>query len=277
MRRFALLLLAFGLSSCTFQGGGLSPFNAAPAAPAELDLDVPYVPTPRPVVEAMLDLAALTPQDYLIDLGSGDGRIVVAAARRGARALGVDIDPARVSEGYAAAQLADVGQRTAFRRQDVFDTPLGEATIVTAYLLPAINLRLRPRLLTELRPGTRVVTHAFAMGDWQPDEQRVIDGRNIYLWIVPAVVGGVWTLTDGGAPMTLTIDQRFQRATGTLAAAGRTLVLRDVSLRGTRFAFTVDGPSGSRTYRGLVEGDAITPDPASGPSNWRARRAAEQP
>ena len=276
MRRFAPLLLAM-LASCTFQGGGIAPFNPAPVAPAEPDLDVPYVPTPRPVVEAMLDLAELTPRDYLIDLGSGDGRIVVAAARRGARALGVDIDPARVSEGYAAAQLAEVGQRTSFRRQDIFDTPIREANVVTTYLLPAINLRLRPRLLTELRPGTRVVTHAFAMGDWQPDAHRIVDGRNIYLWIVPAVVGGVWTLTDGGAAMTLTVDQRFQRATGTLGDGGRTMVLRDVSLRGNRFAFTVDTPRGPRGYAGLVEGDAIMPDPSAGPAGWRARRAAEQP
>lgn len=273
MHRFAPLLLA-ALASCTFQGGGLAPFNPAPVAPAEPDLDVPYVPTPRPVVEAMLDLAALTPSDYLIDLGSGDGRIVVAAARRGARALGVDIDPTRVSEGYAAAQLADVGQRTSFRRQDIFETPLREANVVTAYLLPAINLRLRPRLLTELRPGTRVVTHAFTMGDWQPDEHRVIDGRNIYLWIVPAVVEGVWTLTDGGATITLTLDQRFQQATGTLSAGGRTIALRDVSLRGSHFSVTIDMPSGPRTYRGVVEGDSILPD---GPGTWRIRRAAEQP
>lgn len=277
MRRFTSLLLAAALSACTFQGTGIAPFNPAPVAPAELDLDVPYVPTPRPVVEAMLDLAELTPNDYLIDLGSGDGRIVVAAARRGARALGVDIDPARVSEGYAAAQFAEVSPRTSFRRQDIFETPLREATVVTAYLLPAINLRLRPRLLTELRPGTRVVTHAFAMGDWQPDAHRVIDGRNIYLWIVPAVVGGGWTLTDGGATMALTLDQRFQRVTGTLTGGGRTMALRDVVLDGARFAFTVDTPSGPRTWRGIVEGDTIAPDPAAGPAGWRIRRAAEQP
>ena len=276
MRRSVPFLLAMALTSCTFEGGGLAPFHPAAVAPAEPDLDVPYVPTPRPVVEAMLDLAALTPSDYLIDLGSGDGRIVVAAARRGARALGVDIDPARVSEGYAAAQLADVGTRASFRRQDIFDTPIREASVVAAYLLPAINLRLRPRLLTELRPGTRVVTHAFTMGDWQPDEHRVIDGRNIYLWIVPAVVGGAWTLTDGGATMTLSLDQRFQRVTGTLSGGGRTMALRDVSLRGNRFAFTVDMSSGPRSYRGLVEGDSILPDPAS-PAAWRMRRASEQP
>jgi hypothetical protein len=114
------------------------------------------------------------------------------------------------------------------------------------------------------------------MGDWQPDEHRVIDGRNIYLWIVPAVVGGAWTLTDGGATTTLTLDQRFQRVTGTLSGGGRTMALRDANLRGPQFAFTVDTPGGPRTYRGIVEGDTIIPDPA-GSAGWRARRAAEQP
>jgi hypothetical protein len=112
------------------------------------------------------------------------------------------------------------------------------------------------------------------MGDWQPDAHRVIDGRNVYLWIVPAVVGGDWALTDGAATMALTLDQRFQRVTGTLAGGDRTMALRDVTLRGAHFAFTVDTPPGPRTYRGLVEGDAIVPDPAGGPAGWRARRAS---
>jgi SAM-dependent methyltransferase len=262
--RFAISLAALALSSCTFQGGGIAPFNPAPVAPSELDLDVPYVPTPRPVVEAMLDLAELTPSDYLIDLGSGDGRIVVAAARRGARALGVDIDPARVSEGYAAAQLANVQQRTSFRRQDIFETPIREATVVTTYLLPAINMRLRPRLLTELRPGTRLVTHAFAMGDWRPDEHRVIDGRDIYLWIVPAAAEGTWTLTDGNARSVLTLNQLFQRVGGTLTGGGRTLELTDVALRGTRLSFT----AGGRTYVGRIEDNRIV-----GEGGWSAVRS----
>ncbi|MGE0178763.1 MAG: cyclopropane-fatty-acyl-phospholipid synthase family protein [Sphingomonas sp.] len=277
LRPIILLPLVMAFSGCTFQGGGLAPFNPAPVAPAEQDLDVPYVPTPRAVVAAMLDLAELAPSDYLIDLGSGDGRIVVAAAQRGARALGVDIDPVRVSEGYAAAQLAGVEARTSFRRQDIFDTPIRDATVVAAYLLPAINMRLRPRLLTELRPGTRLVTHAFAMGEWRPDAHRVVDGRNIYLWIVPAVVGGAWTFTDGSTTMALTIDQRFQNATGTLTGGGRTLPLRDVALRGNRFTFTADMPGGTRVYRGLVEDNVIIPDPAAGTASWRIRRAEERP
>ncbi|HEX8216994.1 MAG TPA: class I SAM-dependent methyltransferase, partial [Allosphingosinicella sp.] len=145
---------------------------AAPAAAIpEDDLDVPYVPTPMRVVDRMLEMAEVGPSDYLIDLGSGDGRIPVAAARRGARALGVDIDPMRIGEAHAAARLAGVETRARFRRQDLFETPLREASVVTMYLLPDVNLRLRPRILTELRPGTRVLSHNFTMGDWRPDAE----------------------------------------------------------------------------------------------------------
>lgn len=263
----AAALLA-SLSACQFQGGGLAPFTPVATAPAEQDLDVPYVPTPRRVVTAMLDLAELTPEDYLFDLGSGDGRIPIMAAQRGARGLGVDIDPNRIAESNAAALLAGVEARARFRRQDLFDTPLREATVVTMYLLPGINMRLRPRLLTELRPGTRLVTHAFTLGDWRPDAQRVVDAANIYLWIVPAPVEGQWTLTDGGATMILTLAQRFQDVSGTLSEAGRSLPLRDVTLRGTRLSFTVDLPAGPRTFTGVADGVAIT-----GEGGWRARRA----
>jgi len=268
----ASALLA-SLSACQFQGGGLAPFTPVATAPAEQDLDVPYVPTPRRVVTAMLDLAELTPEDYLFDLGSGDGRIPIMAAQRGARGFGVDIDPNRVAESDAAALLAGVEARARFRRQDLFDTPLREATVVTMYLLPGINMRLRPRLLTELRPGTRLVTHAFTLGDWRPDAQRVVDAANIYLWIVPAAVEGRWTLTDGGETMALTLAQRFQDVSGSLRAGGRDLALRDVTLRGTRLSFTVDLPSGSRSFVGQVGDDTIAASPGSGV--WQARRAAE--
>lgn len=270
----AFALLA-ALPACQFQGGGLAPFTPVASAPAEQDLDVPYVPTPRRVVAAMLDLAELTPQDYLFDLGSGDGRIAIMAAQRGARALGVDIDPARISESDHAAQLAGVQARARFRRQDLFDTPLREATVVTMYLLPGINMRLRPRLLTELRPGTRLVTHAFTLGDWRPDAQRTVDAANIYLWIVPAVVGGQWTLRDGDETMVLTLNQQFQDVSGTLRVGGREIALREATLRGTRLAFTVALPSGPRSFVGVVGDDMIAAAPGSG--SWQARRAAETP
>ena len=149
-------------------------------------LDVPYVPTPQAVVDKMLDIARVTGEDYLIDLGSGDGRIPIAAAKRfGTKGLGVEIDPVRIQEAKSNAVNARVEDKVEFRKQDLFATDLSKATVVTMYLLPRINLQLRPRLLNELKPGTRVVSHSFDMGDWKPDQKILVDGRAIYLWIVP--------------------------------------------------------------------------------------------
>lgn len=273
MIRAGLSTLLLLLAGCTFQGTGLAPFRPAPVVPAEEDLEVPYVPTPRPVVEAMLDLAAVGPSDYLIDLGSGDGRIAVAAARRGARALGVDIDPDRVAEGIAAARLAGVETRAMFRRQDLFATPIAEANVVAMYLLPGINMRLRPRLLTELRPGARIVAHAFTLGEWHPDAHRAVGGANIYLWIVPAVAGGQWLLSGlGGEPARLELEQTFQDVTGSLLIGGQAVALRDVTLSGQRLRFTVDLPAGPRSFSGIVGESEILPDADSGEASWRARR-----
>lgn len=250
--RFALPLLAL--------------LSAAPAAAIpEEELDVPYVPTPMRVVDRMLDLAQLRANEYLIDLGSGDGRIPIAAAARGARALGVDIDPARVREAQAAARLRGAETRARFRRQDLFDTPIGEADVVTMYLLPDINLRLRPRLLTELRPGTRILSHNFDLGDWRPDASEELDASRIHMWIVPAVVGGSWTmrLADGTA-LPLVLEQRFQQVTGTLG----TMPLTEVRLRGTSFRFK----AGDRSFDGIVRDAAIEAAPGTGPG-WSATRS----
>ena len=134
----------------------------------------------------MLDIAKVTGEDYLIDLGSGDGRIPIAAAKRfGAKAMGVDIDAARVQEAKANAVNARVEGKVEFKKQDLFETDLSKATVLTMYLLPRVNLQLRPRILNELKPGTRVVSHSFDMGDWKPDQKIKVDGRTIYLWIVP--------------------------------------------------------------------------------------------
>ena len=236
-------------------------------AAAEPEYDVPYVPTPPELVEKMLDLAQVTASDYLIDLGCGDGRIALAAARRGARALGVDIDPVRIQEAVNAARFAQMESRVVFRRQDLFRTPIYEASVIALYLLPRINLELRPRLLTELRPGSRVVSHAFHMGDWRPEAEEELDGRRIFLWIVPAVAGGSWTVTEtGGATSALEIEQRFQEVSGTLSGPSGVLALQQASLRGTRLAFT----AGGRPWVGTV-GDATI----SGENGaWSARRLA---
>jgi SAM-dependent methyltransferase len=232
---------------------------------AEPEYDVPYVPTPPALVEKMLDLATVAAADYLIDLGCGDGRIALAAARRGARALGVDIDPVRIQEASAAARFAGMESRVVFRRQDLFRTPIYEASVVTLYLLPRINLELRPRLLTELRPGSRIVSHAFHMGDWRPEAQDELDGRHIFLWIVPAVAGGSWSLTMAdGSTSVLEIEQRFQDVTGTLTGAGGVLELQQAVLRGARLSFT----AGGRTWAGIVGDASITGEGGA----WSARR-----
>lgn len=152
--------------------------------------DVIYVPTPQPVVDAMLKLAKVQKGDVLYDLGSGDGRIPVTAAREyGIRATGIDIDPDRIAEANANVREAGVGNLVTIRRGDLFQADISDATVVTLYLLDSLNEKLRPKLLSELRPGTRVVSHAFRMGDWEPEAQQDIDGNMIYLWTVPSRAG----------------------------------------------------------------------------------------
>lgn len=162
--------------------------TSSPTAQApERAPDVPYVPTPEAVVNRMLQIANVNSNDVVYDLGSGDGRIPIAAVRQfnAKRAVGVDINPVRVQEANQNAQQANVTDRVEFRQQDLFETDLRNATVVTLYLLPDVNLRLRPKLLSELRPGTRIVSHAFDMGDWKPERVENVDGRTIYYWTVP--------------------------------------------------------------------------------------------
>lgn len=147
--------------------------------------DVPFVPSPNDVVEAMLDLADVRPGDKVIDLGSGDGRIVIAAAERGATGVGIELDPALVRESEAAAEAQGVSANTEFRNGDLFEADLSGATVITMYLLPVVNERLIPKLLDELGPGTRIVSHSFDMGDWKPEQTVVVDGRTVHLWVVP--------------------------------------------------------------------------------------------
>ena len=177
LARGAVLTLACAAAGATAQ-------TATPA------LDVPYVPTPEPVVNAMLKLAQVKRGDVLYDLGSGDGRIVIAAAKRyGVRGTGVDIDPQRVREANTNARKAGVAKQVRFLNQDLFAIDFSEATVVTLYLLPRINLQLRPKLLTELRPGTRIVSHGFDMGDWQPERVVEVGSSTIYLWVIPPAAG----------------------------------------------------------------------------------------
>lgn len=159
----------------------------APAPTAPRTPDVIFVPTPQPVVDAMLKMADVQKGDILYDLGSGDGRIPITAAKRyGVRAVGIDIDPERIAEAKANARAAGVTDRVSFRQADLFTSDFSEASVVTLYLLDSLNVKLRPKLLAELKPGTRIVSHAFRMGDWEPERTQDVDGRMIYFWTVPA-------------------------------------------------------------------------------------------
>lgn len=168
------------LTACAGQVQASSPSDAL------LERDVPYVPTPQPIVDAMLNLAGVGPNDRVYDLGSGDGRIVITAAKRhGARGVGIDIDPRRIADARENAKRAGVSERVEFRQGDVFEADFSDATVVTLYLLPDVNRRLRPRLINELRPGTRIVSHAFDMGSWPPLKTREVGPARLYYWVVP--------------------------------------------------------------------------------------------
>jgi SAM-dependent methyltransferase len=166
----------------------LTPFAMGQAAPKR-EPDVPYVPTRDAVVAGMLELAGVKKGDILYDLGCGDGRIVITAAQKfGTRGTGIDIDPARIKEAQENARKAGVTGLVKFMEQDLFDTKFSDATVITLYLLPALNLKLRPKLL-QLKPGTRIVSHSFDMGDWKPDKSIEVDGEHIFFWVVPARAG----------------------------------------------------------------------------------------
>jgi len=190
-RRTQALLLSYSLLTalaCTAATPTASgPKITVPQAPAQTDRrpDVIFVPTRDTVIEAMLKAAKVTPDDVVYDLGCGDGRIVVAAAKLGARAVGIDIDPQRVKEANDNIQKNAVSAKAEIRQGDLFEADIREATVVTLYLLPSLNVKLRPRLMEQLRPGTRVVSHDFDMGDWKPDETIAVDGKTVYLWTIP--------------------------------------------------------------------------------------------
>jgi hypothetical protein len=218
--------------------------------------EVVFEPTPQETVVRMLNLARLSASDFLIDLGSGDGRIPIAAGRNGARALGVELDDKLLEKARNAAQSAGVAGRVAFRKEDLFRTPLDEATVITLYLLPEMNVRLRPRLLA-LRPGTRIVSHQFPIGDWRPDTVDDNGGR-IMLWIVPANVAGRWQIRHGDQRFAVDLRQQYQEITGTATLPGGTQSLRDARLRGTDIEFSVEVGGGRLTrFRGTVAGNTM--------------------
>ncbi|WP_397475172.1 class I SAM-dependent methyltransferase [Pusillimonas sp.] len=197
-------------------------------------LDVPFVPTDDKVIEAMLNLAELKAEDVLYDLGSGDGRIVVAAARDyGASSVGIEMDTVRIADAMEYAGNSRVEFMVDFIEEDIFTADFSEATVVTLYLLDAVNVRLRPRLLSQLRPGTRIISQTFDMGDWEADERLHLSGVNIYKWIVPAQVEGAWEWEGlDGALYCVKLQQKYQAITGSAWMAGAAAHLESASLTG---------------------------------------------
>lgn len=221
--------------------------------------DVIWLPTPEPLVERMLAMARVGPRDVVYDLGSGDGRMVIAAARRGAQAKGIEYNPELVTFSERRAREQGVAGKARFVQGDIFETDFSDATVVTLYLLSTLNLRLRPKLLA-MRPGTRVVSHAFTMDDWSPDEVSRAEGRTAYLWIVPAAVEGAWHLELAGGPaVDLALTQRFQNLEGTIALGAVEASVREPVLRGDaiRLGF-VDQVGVLYELSGVVSGDRMS-------------------
>lgn len=252
-----LVILSFvaaatNLAAQGTQGGrGFVPTSGQPGK------DVVWVPTPEALVEKMLDLANVTPKDFVMDLGSGDGRTVIAAAKRGARAQGVEYNPDMVALSRRNAQAAGVANLATFVEGDLFKTDFSKADVVTMFLLPSINMKLRPTIL-DMKPGTRIVSNTFTMEDWEADETATVSDCSAWctalLWIVPAKGEGTWQMAGG--PLTLT--QKFQMVSGKLGSAS----ISNGRLRGAEITFTVGG----KKYTGTVSGNTITG------SGWTATR-----
>lgn len=233
--------------------------------------NVPWIPTPQLLVEKMLNLAKITPKDFLIDLGSGDGRTVITAAKRGIRALGIEYNPDLVTLSKKNAEKEGITKIAQFTEADLFEFDFSKATVITMFLLPEINMRLRPKLLN-LKPGTRIVSNTFTLQEWQFDEVAKTGNESnrwntAYLWIVPAKVEGKWVLSQGGE---LIFMQEFQMLTGSMKFGGKKLTITEGRLRGNEITFTASGD----IYAGLVAGRKIEGTFTSGgkTNKWSATR-----
>jgi SAM-dependent methyltransferase len=284
-----------GLSSClTVVMAGL--WLSAWAQPQPKQPDVEYVPTPHHVVSEMLRLAAVTPTDVVYDLGCGDGRVLIAAAQNyNARGVGIDIDPQRIEESRLNARQAGVIDRVQFFQQDLFETDIREASVVTLYLLPQLNRQLRPRLFSDLRPGTRVVSHDFDMGDWQADQVIHVPGEayehTVFFWVIPATVEGLWQMSvptsTGERHYRLRLQQRYQEVHGTMSAEREAILITNATLVGERLRFTVitgiQSEEVHMSFDGRVSGDAmrgsveVEGGPMTGRYDWTSQRDAESP
>lgn len=266
-RRMLLLLLGASLVAWF-------PLTAGSVYSSPVKLDVPYVPTPHQVVAKMLEMANVGPSDFLIDLGSGDGRIAIAAVRdhdaRGA--FGVDLNPERIAEARANAQAEGVADRVTFKQADLFDTDLSGATVISMYLLPSVNLKLRPRLL-DMPPGTRIVSHAFDMEDWVPDQFEQVGNLDIFFWTVPAQVNGKWMIGGPDGDFQIDVTQQFQILSGEALLPGQAPGTVKGIMRGEIMQFDVDDGRTTRRYVGRVAGDSIVAVREAGAQqDWSARR-----
>jgi hypothetical protein len=271
LRHVVLLPILFAITSIAFA-------QAQPAKPSAYEpqvgqegKDVVWVPTPQTLVDRMLDIAKVTPKDFLMDLGSGDGRTVITAAKRGVRALGIEYNPEMVELSKRNAEKEGVTGRAEFKKADLFETDFSQATVITMFLLPEINIRLRPKIL-EMRPGTRIVSNTFTMGEWEADETSQVPESNGYyrtalLWIVPAKVEGSWKSAQGN----VSLKQSFQKVVGTVQQGNVAAAIMNGKLRGDQISFTAGGAQ----YSGRVSGNAIdgTINANGKTSEWRATRA----
>jgi hypothetical protein len=265
--RSTALIACLAIGSLFAPVHGAEPENSTGYTPKAFQAgkDVVWVPTHGAVAEAMLDLVRLRKSDYLVDLGSGDGVTVIAAARRGARAHGIEYNPDLVELARRNAQREGVADRATFVQGDIFESDFSDATVVSLFLLQRLNLQLRPTLL-DMKPGTRIVSNTFDMGDWKPDGSRTVrDCQSFcraYAWVVPAKVEGVWQMGD----RELTLTQSFQFFEGELRKGDEVEVIGSGKLEGSRISFNV----GRRRYVGEVKGDVI--EGAAGGPAWSARK-----
>jgi len=266
--------LALACAVSAFAINGALAQTAAPAAApfqpqsGQAGKDVVWVPTPQTLVDKMLEMAKVTKEDYLIDLGSGDGRTVITAAKRGTRAHGIEYNPDMVKLAEFNAKQEGVTGRATFAQADIFASDFSKATVITLFLLPQLNVKLRPTLL-DMKPGTRVVSNSFNMGDWVADETVMapsdcVSWCTAYKWIIPAKVSGNWKVGNG----TLALTQTFQMLEGTLTVDGKAQAISDAKMNGEEIVFTAAG----KRYTGRVNGNAIS-GTIQGGGNWSATKA----